>query len=223
MLENIEVCRSYSNVEFVLLDYDCPDPRTSKYVCQDLNHCINSGILTYYHFPEGKYFEPSHSRNLAFRLSTGDIICNVDADNFLGHGFARYVASMLGGKRIFLQGPRDGRGLMGRTCVHREHFEAVGGFDERMHGWGAEDADLGRRLELYGVTKKVILPEKFCHTILHDDALRTRHQREPELMRSLQVNRAYLTENMRLGIIKPNGSDFGRGRVLKNQDTWVEV
>ena len=105
LLENIEVCCSYSNVEFVLLDYDCPDPRTSKYVCQDLNHCINSGILTYYHFPEGKYFEPSHSRNLAFRLSTGDIICNVDADNFLGHGFARYVASMLGGKRIFLQGP----------------------------------------------------------------------------------------------------------------------
>ena len=223
LLENIDSCRDYQNIEFVLLDYNCPDPRTRQYVAGELNPFIEAGLLTYYHFPTPRYFGRSHARNLAFRLSTGDILCNVDADNLVGRGFPDYVAAMLCGKQVFLQGPRDGRGLMGRICLHRPHFETVGGYDERMQDWGVEDADLGRRLELLGVTKKIMLPEKFCHSIRHDDTLRTRHHRESDMRKSLRTNRAYLTKNMQHRTINPNGTDFGKGRVKKNDDQWIAV
>ena len=209
LVVNLEHCRAYRNFEFVLLDYNCPDPRTKTYVLEELGAYVESGEITYYHFPQAKYFDRSHARNLGFCLSTGDILCNVDADNFIGEGFP-------------LQGPQDGRGLMGRICLHRHHFEAVGGYDERMTGWGAEDEDLGRRLELLGVTKRDLLAERFCSSILHDDLTRTRHHRETDLQVSLRANRAYLTENVQHGIVNPNGADFGAGRVQKNGSTWIE-
>ena len=112
---------------------------------------------------------------------------------------------------------------MGRICLHRSHFEAVGGYDERMTGWGAEDEDLGRRLQLLGVTKRGILPERFCVSILHDNVMRTRHHRDTDMQTSLRTNRRYLTENRQRGIVNPNGADFGAGRVQKNGGTWIEV
>ena len=223
LVPNLEYCRAYRNFEFVLLDYNCPDPRTKTYVLEELGTYVESGELTYYYFPQAKYFDRSHARNLGFCLGTGDILCNVDADNFIGEGFPHFVASMLCEKNVFLQGPQDGRGLLGRICLHRHHFEAVGGFDERMAGWGAEDEDLGRRLELLGVTKRGILAERFCSSILHDDLTRTRHHRETDMQASLRANRAYLTENVQHGIVNPNGTEFGAGRVQKNGNTWIEA
>ena len=74
MLANLEHCRAYRNFEFVLLDYNCPDPRTKTYVLEELGNYIKSGNLTYYYLPRARFFERSHARNLAFSLSTGDIM-----------------------------------------------------------------------------------------------------------------------------------------------------
>ena len=76
-------------MEFVLLDYNSTDG-LEEWV-KELQYYIDTGILVYYRTEEPLNYHRTHSRNMAFRLSTGDIVCNLDADNFLGEGFASYI------------------------------------------------------------------------------------------------------------------------------------
>ncbi len=135
-LRNIEDNDTYPNCEFVLLNYNCPDPRTDKWAKIMLKPYIDSGRVNYYYFPKTMYYSQSHSKNLAVRLSKGDVVCNIDADNFTGPSFSSYVSAMLSRGEIFLCGPSDGRGLAGRICLLKKDWLAVGGYDERFIGWG---------------------------------------------------------------------------------------
>jgi hypothetical protein len=164
----------------------------------------------------------AHSRNLAFRLAQGDIVCNIDADNFIGSGFVQYVSAVLSCGDIFLRGPRDGRGLGGRICVKLIDWETVSGYDERMKNWGPDDMDFANRLCMTGLKQKFILSEKFCQTISHSDELRVRHLSEDK-QESLSKYKAIFKENKELGRVRPNGDFFGHGRVQKNFNEWLEV
>jgi hypothetical protein len=219
-LKNLADNKDYSNCEFLILNYNCPDPRTEKWVKVDLMPYIDAGIVNYYHFPDGNYFHRAHARNLAFRLAKGKILCNVDADNFTGKRFASYLAALLtNDNNSFVCGPRDGRGLGGRIGVLRQHWELVGGFDERFESYGPEDIDFANRLCMTGLRKKMILFEGFCHTISHSNQLRYRHH-DGDFM---QEYRAIMKDNIKQKKLNPNGDSFGHGRVLKNFSEWIDI
>jgi len=219
---NIADNESYHNCEFVLLDYDCPDSRTSEWVQDELSEHLETGRLSYYHFPNAPAYHAAHSRTLAFRLARGDVLCNVDADNFTGKGFAAYVSAVLTPARVFIQGPCDGRGLGGRVCVRRHDWEAVGGYDERFQNWGGEDVDLANRLRMLGLRKKLIRRERYCHSISHSDELRSRHCTQKKETSRREQGRL-LRENLERGKMRPNSSVFGNGRVQKSFREWIEV
>jgi len=90
ILKNIADNIHDPNVEFILLDYNSEDD-LEEWVRHNLTEHIESGIFTYYKTNEPEYFHRSHSRNMAFRLAKGDILCNVDADNFTGYSFTNYL------------------------------------------------------------------------------------------------------------------------------------
>lgn len=218
-LLNIKDNQNYPNCEFLLLNYNCPDPKTEEWARTALEPHINSGRVNYYYYPDSPRFDRSHARNLAFRLAKGDIVCNIDADNFIGKGFVEYISAALSCGDAFLSGPLDGRGLGGRICVRRKHWEAIGGFDERFKSYGFEDLDFTNRLYMTGLKKKVFLYEQFSQTILHSDELRMRyHERD-----CYEENWDMLNKNLELGIVDPNNSLFGHGRVQKNFSNWLEV
>ena len=73
----------YENLEFILLDYNSTDG-LENWAKNDLKNYIEKGILKYYRTSEPNSFHRSHSRNVAMKLASGDIVCNLDADNFLG-------------------------------------------------------------------------------------------------------------------------------------------
>lgn len=221
-LRNIKDNKDYPNCEFVLLNYNCPNPETDLWLREALRLYIDAGKVNYYFYPDSKYFERSHARNLAFRLAQGDVICNLDADNFAGKDFAWYVSAVMSLEDSFLSGPIDGRGLGGRICVRREHWESVGGYDERFKDWGSEDSDLANRLEMLGVQKHIIRPEKFCKTISHSDELRTKYHATKDKSKSDLKQLSIMEENARRKVIKPNLA-FGHGRVQKNFSEWIQV
>ncbi|WGH75239.1 glycosyltransferase family 2 protein [Tenacibaculum tangerinum] len=165
--KNIEDNINYPNVEFILLDYNSKDG-LENWVKQNLNNYLDSGILKYYKTIKPKYFHRSHSRNVAFKLATGDILCNLDADNFLGKEFAHYINYHFSFRDdIFLiSGKKDGS--YGRVCVKRRDFFSIRGYDERMSGWGFEDDDLYHRLEMLGLQKIKIFKSKFLNSIEHE-------------------------------------------------------
>jgi len=100
------------------------------------------------------YFSMSHSRNIGCRIASGDIVLNVDADNFTRDikdvepklCFAEYInmlANQQSRKALFAKGRHL---LHGRIGFYKNEFiELLGGYDENMFGYGHEDIDLWRR------------------------------------------------------------------------------
>lgn len=155
LLSNIIDNCSYINNEFILLDYNSMD-NLENYIHDHLKEYIDSGKLKYFKTLRPQFFNRAHSRNVAFKLASGDIICNVDADNFTGMNFSDYINNeFLAKNRIFLSntGYVNQQDILGRICVKREDFLKIGGFDERFVNYGFEDYDFCNRLKISGLTQ----------------------------------------------------------------------
>jgi glycosyltransferase involved in cell wall biosynthesis len=176
--QNIEDNLLYPEVEFILLDYNSTDG-LEQWVQQEMQEHLQSGKLKFYRTSEPQYFNRSHSRNMAFQLSSGDIICNVDADNYTGPDFAEYINdSFLKDDSIFLVSAfneeyMEYKDAYGRVCAWREDFFNIGGYDEAMQSYGHEDTDLYDRLKRYGRKEINITDIQFLASISHDDKQRT--------------------------------------------------
>lgn len=176
--KNIADNISYGNIEFVVLNYNSKDG-LDEWIANAMAHYLKIGVLVYIKTDEPQYFLRSHSKNIAAKRASGDIICNVDADNFIGKGFAdhinerftKYKNSYLAVKKS--SGRRD---CYGRICVLKNDFLAVTGYDESMTDYGFEDFDLTNRLELIGKKAKYISNEKFLKVLNHDDDTRLENE-----------------------------------------------
>ncbi len=176
--KNIQDNLDYPDVNFVLLDYSSTDG-LHIWIKENMYDHLQSGKLIYYRYDHAIAFHRSHSRNLAFKAAPGEVICNVDADNYTGQGFAKYInAQFTNNRNIFLttidffgtnKGYRVPRDVMGRICVNKDAFLKVQGFDERMINYGFEDYDLTNRIEMLGSKRVLIQGEEFLKFIEHSD------------------------------------------------------
>nr|WP_294894839.1 glycosyltransferase family A protein [uncultured Pedobacter sp.] len=174
LLANIKNSTEYNSVEFILLDYNSKDS-LEQFVKDNLYGYIESKTLKYFKTFRPRFFERSHSRNLAFRLAKGEILCNVDADNYIGNKFPEYInETFQKNKNIFMttidkdQTWRQ-RDVLGRICVKRSDFYKIHGYDEDISSYGFEDHDLVERLELSGLSRTFIIDERFLGAIKHSN------------------------------------------------------
>ena len=179
--ENINACGNTPNIKFVLVDYTSEDG-LGEWVRENYIHYLVSGRLEYYRFENATFFHRTHSRNLAFKIAPTDIICNVDADNYIGEGFAKFITEQFSlvsdtflttidfyktQKHYVVQGD-----VLGRVCVKKDDFLAVKGFDERMEDYGFEDYDFTNRLEMYGLKRTFIADPKYLRYLSHENSIR---------------------------------------------------
>lgn len=168
-------------VEFVVLDYSSPDD-VAQWITSDarLRPYLDAGILKLASCEGQPYFRHSHAKNIAHALATGDIVCNVDADNFIGAGFTRFLRS------VFQQKPNaivasnrldtqlnlgQHKGCMGRIALSRSNFDMLGGYDEsdRFRGWAGEDTDLLIRAVKKFLRLVLIRDRRFLQVVPHTD------------------------------------------------------
>jgi hypothetical protein len=177
---NILENKSYPYLEFVVLDYNSKD-NVGDWIKQNLTPHIKSGLLKYYRTNEPEFFKLSHSKNMAMRLATGDILCMVDADNFAGPGYAHWVDAIFSslGKKTLITTLRKDRipyqDQGGKFCVGSELFYFVKGMDEGFIGYGMEDTDLINRMENAGGTRFFLEDKKYLRFIGHSDSERLRN------------------------------------------------
>ena len=134
-------------VEFVLLDYNSDDG-LEYWVKENLMHYLSTGILVYYRNSSAYFFHRTHSRNMAIRLSTGKIVCNLDADNYLGEGNADYILNLFHqNENIFVTSDYSKRDIVGRVYMYKNDFVKVNGYNEAFEGYGFEDVELYHRLQ----------------------------------------------------------------------------
>lgn len=194
LLINILDNQDYPDLEFVLLDYNSSD-ELEKYVQTTLKEYIENGRLVYYKTPAPTYFNRSHSRNLAFKLASGDLICNIDADNYTGKNFASYLNEQFNKhENIFLTTIGQGFKIdvLGRICVRKVDFYKIRGYDEKMINYGFEDYDFANRLEIIGIKRQLFQKsDPFFNAIAHEQEQRLSNEFVSKNLAYILVN--YLT------------------------------
>lgn len=218
---NILHNKEYKNLQFIILDYNSTD-NLEEFIRTNMREHIESGRLVYYKTPKPLHFNRSHSRNLAYKLASGDIICNIDADNYTGKDFAAYInQEFKKNSNIFLttlgkDSVTNKRDVLGRICVKKDDFYKIRGYDERMIYYGYEDHDFANRMELSGVTRILIQGnEDHLQAITHDHKDRLSNEFASKNLKALLFN--YLTPSSTDFLFFFNNNEYKRGIMVDNR------
>jgi hypothetical protein len=172
---------TYKDCVFVVVDYNSPD-NLSAFLKLNHQKDIDSGRLVIYSYREPGAFRMAHAKNMAHRagiLEGADVLVNMDADNYTGPEFARYVAQQFDTpdpvflwSRMIQNGPdKLPRGISGRIAVRSDAFLKAGGYDEQFEAWSPDDKDFNLRLRRLGYEGKEI-DNRYLNAILHNDKMR---------------------------------------------------
>jgi hypothetical protein len=165
--KNIQDNYLKGQVEFILLDYNSQDG-LQDWVYHNMQKYIEDGILVYFKTIDPTLYLRSHSRNMAFRLANSTILCNLDADNFLGKGFAGFMLEAFSNNdNIFCTNDCSSRDAFGRISIRNRDFISVRGYNEALQCYGYEDGDIQNRLMLNGLKPVSVRNPEFYHCITH--------------------------------------------------------
>ena len=227
--KNIEASKDYPLLEFVILDYNSND-ELWKWMIHNMMSHIETGRVVYYRTTEPKYFSMAHSRNVAFKVATGEIVNNLDADNYVFNSeittkecWASYLNRMANDcpkKVIFAKGKRSMHGRIG--FYKKEFMELLGGYNESLLGYGHDDHDLVQRAWKLGFIMywwggqyldriKTSQKEK--------DKNMEKHWKETE-----SINKKQSAQDIAAGKFKANeGTHWGKATLIKNFSEIIEA
>lgn len=187
---NIKHNSDYPNLEFILLDYNSNDG-LQKWVFKNFKKELLAGTLVYYRTTEPQYFHMANAKNISHLLASGNIVCNLDADNYTGRDFAFFINSTMQSSTDVIgvhqkdtkNNPVFIHGCGGRIFLTKDNFLKLGGYDENFVGWGHEDEDFKIRAYTLGL-EKVLIPRIFLFPIPH-----SHHVREKNMGISMENSR----------------------------------
>jgi glycosyltransferase involved in cell wall biosynthesis len=179
---NLARTSSYLNAEHVILAYG--DKETFDYIKKNYLKEIKEGRIRLV-YSEQPNWQMSHAKNMAHRMATGDVVVNMDADNFMENGFAEWLNKVFNKNphRVVIAGMKDSltaayihkkplKDIRGRLAVLKSDFDRLHGYNEKFVAWGGDDDDLLTRSTLTGA-QWVSLPAKlFADVLPHDNKRR---------------------------------------------------
>lgn len=177
ILRNIEHSKSYDDVEFILLDYNSSD-RLEDWAKEYLSKEIEIGRVKFYRTNEPRYWVAAHAKNIAHKLASGDVLCNLDCDILIPVGFCEYISNAFSsGKRIVMsfesKDPYGHDGCAGIVAALKSDFYSVNGYDENIYmGWGYDDMNYQFRVRMQN-NLELFVPQKICLCIPHSNETRT--------------------------------------------------
>lgn len=230
--KNLEDNRDYKNLEWLLLDYNSTDG-LGDWVQDNLMSHIRSGRLTYYRTEEPGYFHPNHSRNLSFRLARGELVANVDSDNFTMRGYAKRLnqCASVGDERLlivpdnFLKFGTTRMKLKGRFCLYKADIERLRGFDEDLDdGFGNDDLNFVFRAMMDRFLM-VRFEESFTtQRIETTNSERVKFTKNTNYEEGRDRNFEIMKEKLCRGMIDVNrGREWGKATVVKNFSEVIEL
>lgn len=138
------------DAEWIILDFNCPDDTAE--VLNRLPYAqeaLATGKLKVYSVNVDAQWSIPLAKNLTHTLGTGDILFNLDIDNYIGNSYDQ-VAALQPNQYIWSATGNGKNGTMGRVGVPREVFWDVGGYNQDLFGAGADDINLCFRLKRLG-------------------------------------------------------------------------
>lgn len=218
--KNILDNMNYPKVEFVLINYNSQDG-LDTYAEKHLKKYVEAGVLNYYRTDEPQKFHASKAKNLSHALAKGEIVCNVDGDNFTGKDFAFYINYLFnqnGTNNIYQFHKAPFWGTVGRLCFYKENFMKLGGYDESFLPIGHEDIDLlnrGRAMGLEFRQEKLENFQRYLSNTTLEKAINCTD--EAESYYQLQSrNSIQSDENIRNGLLTANAGGMQNFKLYKN-------
>jgi glycosyl transferase family 2 len=154
--ENLKALQG-ENVEFVLVDYNSQD---------GLEEWVrSSGVLddkrvVYVRERSAKTFHMSKAKNLAHFAAKGEILLNLDADNYIDlrllNDMRNFFSEPSPGVVQFCNNGNYGSGTFGRIAINRSLFLTLGGYDESFWPMGNQDVDLIERAKACGARFQLV-------------------------------------------------------------------
>lgn len=199
-------------VEFVVVAYG--DRNVTNWLVERFPDEIRAGIVKVVDLPveQAPHFRMSHAKNVAHRMATGDVLCNLDCDNITSQNFAEWlsrefskdpdiiVAATTRGKLIGkITRGQSPQSLAGRIAISRDHFMELHGYDENFSAWGGEDTNFERRAMASGIRMKGLPPLHFGQVLQHDNESRYANMSEAD--RHLSAARLSEQGRNRLGTL----------------------
>lgn len=226
-VNSIQDNMNYPHVEFVLINYNSQD-ELHDWARKTLKPYIDKGIVNYYHTTEPESFHASKAKNLAHKVAKGDIVINLDGDNFAGKDFAFYVNYIMqksGEDTIFQFKKAPYWGTEGRIAMMKNHFMALGGYDENLEPIGHEDHDLMDRAKAMGLKYENIQIENFLHYLSNTTKEKSENCAvNPDNYYGYESrNRKISQENIAAGKIKANPDGWGLYPLYKNFSEHAQV
>jgi len=169
--------------EVILVDYDCPDG-AGAWVSENFPYTQVVSVK------DAPIFNVSRARNLGATQARGRWLCFIDADTLLDARFSAQALPLLEkGAFYLIANPKpDAFGTV--ICLH-DDFVALGGYDEVLQGYGAEDRDFYIRLTLLG-RRHQNLPGEWVQTIAHDRAASVRYYEIQDHRLNQRINATYV-------------------------------
>jgi hypothetical protein len=215
---------------FLILNYGSQDDLLD-YLISNHKADLKSGKLILYSYATNGKFAIAHAKNLAARLAIregAEILVTLDADNFTGPDFDRYLLDQFASSGMFMcpdhatirKDPnRPSRGYAGRLAVRAQDFIKAGGYNELYDTWRGEDIDFNARMLRMGYDMRFI-DVRYLNAIPH--SARDRFAEYPHA-RQYETEGAWKLPGSGADTVVNNGK-FGMGTVVRNFDpTPIEL
>lgn len=185
---NIISTGSYTNREFIVLNYNSPD-HLHLWAKNELKPWIKSGVVKYYRTLLPQNYSSTHAKNIVHRQANGDILCNLDADNFIVDGFCEFLNEMFSNNHLLISSSSfdiyGNTGCCGKIAVKKDHFYSVNGYDESQYlGWGWDDTSFQFRTRMQNKLANLVCDVKWNRVIQHSNEERVAFFQEKDLEKS---------------------------------------
>jgi glycosyltransferase involved in cell wall biosynthesis len=182
--------------EMIVVDYDCPD---------------GAGAWVEAEYPQAKVVRAAHkprfnlcdARNHGAAVAESDWLFFVDADIRLTQGMLAKLRKLLAPGGFYM--PEWSRGMpidiWGSCVAPRETYTELGGYDEVLEGWGADDEDFYHRMQYRGLERRHY-PSDWVSPIEHDDAERVVVSATNDRFENEAVNACYAMAKRELSRVR---------------------
>lgn len=137
---NAALLALHEDVEWVVVNFGSTDD-IDDYMAQMLPAA--SRRLLYVKEMSGRAWHSSIAKNVAHHLASGEIVVNLDCDNFIGDAIETIRYYFTHGARVLhMWSGLFADGTYGRIAMEREIFFTLGGYDESFYPMGYQDTDL---------------------------------------------------------------------------------
>jgi GR25 family glycosyltransferase involved in LPS biosynthesis len=161
-LDNIKLGTSFfgKQCEFILLNYNSNDEMDEWVAHSNFGKYCN---FKYLKTTKYQHFNMSVAKNIVGNNAVGSVLCWLDSDSKLTSDYVDKMNSVFEGKSsgqfLSVEYNKSNPGTCGRIACFREDYLEVGGYDESFEGWGYEDIDFTKRLQMISCKKVNIKSE----------------------------------------------------------------